>query len=331
MPIVAMPEDMRHEIEQIPGATLLGYRDRGAVWTRTLRAREVVDQIEPNQKKRLIVHAVGSRGYQFAAEVSHQLGVPLVLTVHSRGAVNSAAGIINERAGDCVGIAPSPTLARAIVAAGAAPAAIREIPWGIMGSESHWDSTKSGTAGLVLAGSGNDRAAWEVVVRALAQVASRREDFVILADADATERSSISKTVSSLGLTPLYSRIPKLEADREVVLQADLLLLPEAEGVTRSLVLDAMSAGMTVVTAEDRDVPVLCDHTIAHICSPETTEWAGAVESLLENRDEQRSLGNAARAYVAEHHRPSKYIASLVDAYEWLVGNDSIPIVSNES
>ena len=111
----------------------------------------------------------------------------------------------------------------------------------------------------------------------------------------------------------------------------DLLLLPEAEGVTRSLVLDAMSTGMAVVTAEDRDVPALCDHTIARICSPEATEWAGAIESLLENRAEQRSLGTAARAYVSENHRPSKYISSLVDAYEWLVGNDSIPIASKES
>lgn len=331
MPIVALPEDMRHEMEQIPGATLLGYRDRGAVWTRTLRARELVDQIVPDQKKALIVHSIGSRSFQFAAEVSQQLGAPLVLDVHCRDAVNNAAGIINERSGDCMGIAPSSSLARAIVAAGAAPAAIREVSWGVMGGDSRWDEEQSGTAGLILAGSGNDRAAWEAVVRALAQVASRREDFVILADADATERSSISKTVSSLGLTPLYSRIPKLEAERDVVLRANLLLLPEAEGVTRSLVLDAMSTGMAIVTAEDRDVPALCDHTIARICSPDSTEWAGAIESLLENRDEQRSLGIAARAFVAEHHRPSKYIASLVDAYEWLVGNDSIPIASKES
>lgn len=331
MPIVAMPEDMRHEIDQIPGATLLGYRDRGAVWTRTLRAREVVDQIDPDRKKPLIVHAIGLRGYHFAVELSHQLGAPLVLDVHSRDAVNRAAGIINERAGDCIGIAPSAALTRAIVAAGAAPAATREIPWGVMGADSHWDGTRSGAAGLVLAGSGNDRAAWEAVIRALAQVASRREDFVILADADATERSSISKTVSSLGLTPLYSRIPKLEADRDIVLQADILLLPEADGTMRSLVLDAMSAGMAVVTVEDQDIPVLCDHTIARICSPEATEWAGAVESLLMNREEQLSFGTAARAYVAEHHRPSKYIASLADAYEWLVGNDSIPIASKDS
>ncbi|GAB5495472.1 MAG: hypothetical protein Phyf2KO_05520 [Phycisphaerales bacterium] len=331
MPIVALPEDMRHEFEQIPGATLLGYRDRGSVWTRTLRARELVDQIEPEQRKQLIVHSIGSRGFQFAAELSHLLGAPLVLDVHSRDAVNNAVGIINERSGYCIGIAPSPTLARAIIAAGAAPAVIREIPWGVMGGEVHGDDGQNETAGLILAGSGNDRTAWEAVIRALAQVASRREDFVILADADATERASISKIVSSLGLTPLFSRIPKLEADRDVVLRADLLLLPEAEGVTRSLVLDAMSTGMAVVTAEDRDVPALCDHTIARICSPEATEWAGAIESLLENRAEQRSLGTAARAYVSENHRPSKYISSLVDAYEWLVGNDSIPIASKES
>lgn len=331
MPTVALPEDMRGELEQVPGATLIGYRDRGAVWTRGLRAREIADRLVLDEKKPFVVHAIGAKSHAIAAEVGHQISSTLVLDVHRRDSIPHAVGIIKERSGECMAIAPSAALARALVAEGATPASVREVTWGVMSRDADSNKPQVTTAGLVIAGSGQDRSAWESLVRALAQVASRREDFVILADSDATERSAISKLVSSLGLSPLYSRVPKLEANRDIILRADMLLLPDAEGVCRSIVLDAMAAGMTIVAAEDRDIPALSDHTIARLCSPEATEWASAIESLLEQPEMRKQLGDAARNYVSEHHRPSKYIASLVDAYEWLVGNDAIPIQSKKS
>ncbi len=325
-PMVAFPEDMLHEHEDLPGVRAIGYRDRGAFWTIGIRARELSDQIPAEDKQTTIVHALGSRAPDLAAQVAIQLGAPLVIDVHERAAVAKASSIAKERESMCLVLAPTAPLARAIIADGVAPARVREIPWGVMKPDSLRHSSAAEATGIVIAGSGQDRNAWETLVRALAQIASRREDFLVLADADATERANISRLVASLGLSPLYSRIPRLEVDRSVILRADILLLPDADGVHRSLVLDALASGMAIVAAEDRDIPMLSDPTISRLCSCETGEWVAGIEPLIEDASTRQSLGDSARGYIAEHHRLSRAIAGVVDAYEWMVGSDAIPM-----
>jgi len=322
---------MCHEQPDLPGVTVLGYRDRGVPWTRNLRCRDLVSRLGDVDQETALVHGLGGKSHMIAAEVSHQLGTPVLLDVHSRETIPRAAGIARERSGECLLLTPSPQLARALTAAGAAPASVRELAWGVMKSDSTERPTTDHAIGIVLTGSGNNRASWESVLRGLAQIASKREDFVILADADAVRKSDISSLVSSLGLSPLFSRVPRLEADRQVVLLTDILVCPDAEGDHRSIVLDAMAAGMAVVAAEDSDIPALCDPKIARLISGEASEWASTIGSLIENSTQRHELGASAMAYVAEHHRPSRYVAGLVDAYGWMLGADSIPMTGELS
>jgi hypothetical protein len=328
---LAMPEDMCHEQSALPGVMVLGYRDRGAPWTRSLRSRDLVSRLGEIDPEQAVVHGLGGRSHLMSAEVSHQLGAPLILDVHSRETIPRAVGIARERSGECLLLAPSPQLARALTAAGAAPAAVRELAWGVMKNDYAERTDLNHATGVVVTGSGNSRGSWESVLRGLAQVASRREDFVVIADSSATGNAGVSGLVRSLGLSPLFSRIPKLEANRNVVLLADVLVCPDAEGEHRSIVFDAMAAGMAVVTAEDSDIPALCDSKIARVISGESTEWAGAIEELVEHPARRRELGLRAMAYVAEHHRPSRYVAGLVDAYGWMLGKDSIPMTGELS
>lgn len=329
--IVAMPEDMIVRFDDVPGVQLAGYRDRGVPWTRSLRARELTDQTQASADDPTVVHAFGSRGFGIAADVARIIGAALVLEVHARGVVQKAVGVLNDEADGGLAVAPCTTLVNALIAAGVAHASAREIPWGVASREVTLEREKAEVMGVVLTGTGSDPQLWEAAVRGLALVASRREDFVILADDTAVQRAGVDKLVNSIGLSPLFSRIPRLEADRELVLRADIMLWPDHDGEHRSIVLDAMAWGVAVAASEDRDVPVLCNPAIAQLVSGDPTEWAGAVEALLAAEMNRQELGRRAHEYIAQHHRPSKHVAGLLDAYEWMLGKDAITIPKDDA
>ncbi|MFI4872517.1 MAG: glycosyltransferase [Phycisphaerales bacterium JB061] len=329
--IVALPEDTTTQFDDVPGVQVVGYRDRGVPWTRGLRARELADQLQTSADTPTIVHAFGSRGYGIAVDVAQQLGAALVLEVHARNAVPKAVAVLNDEADGGIAIAPCTTLVNALIAAGVPHASAREIPWGVSSREVTLEREKAEVLGIVLTGTGSDPQLWEAAVRGLALVASRREDFVILADDTAALRAGVDKLINSIGLSPLLSRIPRLEADRELVLRADIMLWPDHDGEHRSIVLDAMAWGVTVVASEDRDVPVLCNPAIAQLVSGDPTEWAGAVESLLASEMNRQELGRRAHEYIAQNHRPSKHVAGLLDAYEWMLGKDAIVLPQEDA
>ncbi len=329
--IMAMPEDTRGRFADVPGVQIVGYRDRGVPWTRNLRAREIAEQTETTANEPTIIHAFGAKAFGIAADTARVIGCALVLEVHARGLIQRAVAVLNEEASEGLALAPSPSLVNALVAAGAAHASVREIPWGVASREVTLERQHTEVAGVILAGIGTDQQLWESAIRGLALVASRREDFVILADDTAALRANIDKLVHALGLSPLFSRIPRLEADRELVIRADIMLWPDHGGEHRSIVLDAMAWGVAIVATEDRDVPALSNPSIAQLVSGDPAEWAAAIESLLSDDAHRRDLGKRAHEYVAQNHRPSKHVAGLLDAYEWMLGKNAIPLTKEDA
>lgn len=329
--IMALPADMTGRFADIPGVKIVGYRDRGVPWTRNLRARELADDAAESSTDPTVVHAFGGRSFGIAADVARFLGAELVLEVHARALAPQAASILNDELGSGMALAPSATLVNALVAAGVPHTSARELPWGVSSRGVELARDPAEVLGIVLAGTGNDAQAWDSALRGLAAVASRREDFLILADDTASLKAGIDRLVSSIGLSPLLSRIPKIEADRELVVRADLMLWPDHDAEHRSIILDAMASGVCVVATEDRDVPALCNPSIARLVSGDAAEWAGAVESLIASADERAQLGRRAHEYIGQNHRPSKHVAGLLDAYEWMLGKDAMSMVREEA
>lgn len=329
--ILALPVDMTQRFADVPGVRVVGYRDRGVPWTRSLRAREIAEQTDDTSDEPGVVHAFGGRGFGIACDVARQLRCPLVLETHARALVPNAAAVLGECSSPGMALVPSPQISSALIAAGVPSASVREVSWGVSSRDARTDRDPSEVLGVVLAGTGSDPVVWEAAVRGLALVASRREDFVILADDVATQRAGIDKLVSSLGLSPLFSRIPQLEAERQLVLRADVMLWPDHDGEHRSIILDAMASGVAVVGTEDRDVPAMSDPSVAMLVAGDASEWAGAVEAMVSDQTRRRELGQRAHEYVAQHHRPSKHVSALLDAYEWMLGKDAVPLVRDES
>lgn len=97
----------------------------------------------------------------------------------------------------------------------------------------------------------------------------------MLIDADAAGHASVGPVIARLGLTDRVSQVPNIDADRLPALQADALIVPEAVGEHRSIMLDAMASGVLVLAHEDPLVGMLRDgQTSLCVRHDSTNAWA---------------------------------------------------------
>ena len=120
-------------------------------------------------------------------------------------------------------------------------------------------------------------------------------------------------------MTANVSFIEEIESRRDLLVHADLLLLCEALGEQRTVVLDAMAHSMVVLSAEDRYSDCLRDGVTARLIkSPGAREWGAAVSSSLADVAGSRRLGETAREFVMKERRASDHVRAVLEAYSWL-------------
>jgi glycosyltransferase involved in cell wall biosynthesis len=140
---------------------------------------------------------------------------------------------------------------------------------------------------------------------------------MIFCDAQAARRAELHRLAKKLGILNRLSLIDELEGRRDLVVEGDLLIQPEAGGEARSVTLEAMAHGMVVLAAADPAVTALRDGvTCRLISSPTASAWEAAVGTALSDRAGSQALARSATAYVREHHRASRHIRAILDAYD---------------
>jgi hypothetical protein len=324
---VGVPERVLSHARPSLGVEVLGYRLSGVVWTRALRARELLERFEAatavSADDPAVVHAFGLGCVPMAVEVAQAAGASLVVDVTSRAMAQQVPGLVSGVPSHVL-LAGSGSLASLLTASGAVGSSIRERPWGVSGSGGRRQPPRQGRAvSVVVGGAGRDRQRWHSAIRGLAAVAARWEEMTVFVDADASAAAGIGRLVGSLGMASMVSRVPDFESRRELVLQADILLWPERLGEVRSLVLDALACEMAVVAAEDPDVPALSRTGPARLVSGDSDELFAAVEPLVTDASARAELAASCRAYADQHHRAALHVTGVVDAYEWACGTAS--------
>lgn len=286
-----------------------------------------------------VVHAWGSGCWDLAADIAESTDASLVLEVYSSASLERASRIegrvssVLREAGRVVLGVPNEPMARAAERIGIKWAA-RVLAWGVFLPESARPQRRPGApASVCVIGSGETRGAAIPVLESLAELARRREkaeaggagnmpevlafvdERLVAGDPDAW------RYAERLGLLSHVSVSPSLEAQREPVLRADLLLIPEASGFHTSLALDAMAAGLAVIAARDELRPELIDESTAVIVDPGSARaWADAMERLLNDPARAAHLGESARQFVATHRLASGHVGAVLDLYRRLAG-----------
>lgn len=332
--IRAVPEHLASRVGEEVYAQLVTYEDRGFAITRSARASRLVEAAasapgKADDKPFDVVHVFGESAWGMGIEVARQAGSAVAIELFQSRAIGAlgAVRVEAERGLPVLVIAADAALQRRASAEVGASLAMRTAPWGVHMPRTEREILRpSESPSLLVVASGLDRPAMTACIEGVAGVAARHRELVVFIDADAAHRAGAWPVISSLGLADRVALIPEVEHHREPALRADLLALPEALGDHRSITLDAMAAGMGVVAATDPMVSCLIDQQTARLVKvPSAPAWSTAIGELLDHPATARTLGRGARSYLAIEHKASQQIASIQDAYEWLVRGGSIP------
>lgn len=278
-----------------------------------------------------VVHVFGEQAGPLGVQIARQTGARLVVEVFDAAGVPSAARLLASAAASPrpVGVVGDEHLERLLKAvpsrASRSPATICLAPWGVHVPATAHDwraSASSRCPSVALAGTGRDGTAVLAALEGLALVARVLPDLIILADAGLVHRAGVWRMAERLGLQHQLSVLPALEARRDLVLEADMLVVPEADGRQRTLLLDAMARGMLVVARADPAVACLRADETARLVqgdrgagAPSATAWSSALLGLWQNPGTAASLAASARAYVKSSRLASGYVRALLEAY----------------
>jgi len=330
----AVPDSLR---ETQPGGFFVEtatFTLAGMPLSRQARVRRFLEEVSGASDRPIdVVHAMGGAAWGFAATAARLAGAPLVLEIWRAGlggrvrAVRTALG----GASPLVALCPDEGTQKELEGAGLGDIA-RLAPWGVHVTDRERPAFSADVASSVfVVGSGRDARAFAACMEGLARAIPNSSDARVYLDADAARRSRVWPVLRRLNLTDRVSLIDALEARRELVLMGDALLAPEALGEHRTIVLDAMGAGMAILTAYDARITWIIDGVTARQVGvpvpagaqpgqPSPEAWATALRDLVLNPEAGRALGQSARAHVQEHRRASAHIAAVMGVYSSLAG-----------
>ena len=275
-----------------------------------------------------IVHAFGGTVWGFGLALAEKLDAALVLETWRSGLARAVQRIVAHAKGRVPILALCPDRGLAAQLREQAPGvSIQYSPWGVYANEPEQEVLKPGRPwAFMVAGTGIDREAFGAAFEAIADVVRSRPDALVFVDAVAARRTDLWRLAARLGVRERLSLVDEMDANRDLALRGDVLILPEARGEQRTLVLEAMGRGMPIVAAADPANSTLIDRRSALLVpSSDRASWGRQLEALLTDTGLQTNLTATARAYIAEEHRPSRQVNCVIDAYEAAVGKAPIP------
>lgn len=176
--------------------------------------------------------------------------------------------------------------------------------------------------------SGADQRAVSPMLEALALLGDDRHEFMLFVDAAAIESNhSLWSLANKLNILERVTFVSDMETRRELVLQTDVLAIPELMGELRTVLLDAMAAGMLVVSRRDPLIEATAAEGVARVIDhPRAEDWLGVYREILERPQVLRDFGERARTRVREDRPVHRQIEAILHAYHSLHEPAPIPI-----
>lgn len=299
------------------------FRQRGLAFARRIEARRLaLRAAEDARGDRAIdvVHAFGGSSWRLAADLAAATGAGLALEVWRPGLTHRVRSLHRDPRTPVVLTTPDPNMERELLRDRGHPP-VRLSPWGARVRSDAPEVFAPGRApAIMMLGGGRDagnyRAAFEGVASAIADIPGA----ACFVDASGARRAGIWALARARNMLNRVTIVDRFELRRDLVLRADVLVIPDSRGEHRSIVLDAMGSGRAVIAAADPGNATLIDgRTAITLRDLGRGAWTHAVSSLLADHDRARTLARSAMDYVAEHRRLSQSVAMLIDAYESLV------------
>lgn len=273
-----------------------------------------------------LIHVFGGSAWSLGVELAKELETPLVLEVWRTGLAERALHFASQIEPPPIYLAPDVAIERALRVE-PARLSIRSATWGVLTPSTFSAKLpEDRAASVMLIGSGRDKPAFAAALEGLALTIQAGHDLMIFCDALAARRANLWPLAQRLGVLDHLSLIPELEGRRELLLEGDILIQPDASGEQRSVTLEAMAHAIFVLAASDPSVSVLQDGRTARIVPrPEARLWAELLTEIFKDRERARRLGHEARKYIADNRRASDYVKAVLETYTLATRGEVLP------
>lgn len=272
-----------------------------------------------------LIHVLGDRLWPFGMALSHLYECPLALELWSTRSVEQASQLDMSEPTAPGLLAADAALFEHATSLGLG-SRVRLAPWGVRAEGEPTDILPEGRApAIVLLGTGRDPETIRNALRQMGPALASRRDVELFMDAPSAAGRDVWHAAKEAGLQDRLSIIARIERARELILHADMLIYPESPGEQRSLLLEAMGRGLAVIASRDEANSLISPDRCGVVDPREPAALGTALDRLLSNPVEARSLGRSAWAFIKAERRASAHVTAVLDAYEWLTGQNSLP------
>ncbi len=287
-------------------------------WMRRARARQLAASLPAGVPD--VIHAVGEDAWVVALDLARELDRPVTLEVWTAELIKR---IPPGRAASRVAgyIAPTEPIAEAIRHRVDAHL-VSVVPIGVeIPSQPRQVLTnRADSMTLAILGSGRDLVGYRAVLTGLSRLISDLPQIQVCLELRGPGEHEIWRHARRLDLLGHISSVVDAAMHRPLLTGCDVLVLPERQGQVRSIVLEALAAGMPAVTADDPYLDILVsDETALIVDYAVPDDWTDKLHSVLTDPAVAPRLAASARSSVAELHRPAEQADRLAAAFTQVV------------
>ncbi len=278
--------------------------------------RGIEDALQGDGEGVDVVHVFGGAAWRLAEELAAEMKCGLAVEVWRYGLCERAAEWDFARPGAPTLMAPDGTIERQLKKV-APRARVVHDPWGVLPADARDIFKMDRSWSVMMVGTGRDAAAFSAALTGLAPVLAQHPGVLVFCDAHAAQRAELWAVARRLNILDRLSLIEDLEGRRDLLLQGDVLVHPEASGEQRSILLEAMAHGVVVVAARDPQVSTLVEGRSARLVEgADAGAWKRVLGEVLGDPAGARSLALAAQAFVREQRKASGHVRAVIGAYE---------------
>lgn len=321
--VVQVVPDRLPITDAIQFGEFITWQDTGWAWLRRHRLRQLVAPLAKSDVD--VIHALHGDIWDAALVVAEALDIPAVLNIGDQADAERLAKL--QKQIEKVRVAFSATtapLARIPAEVLTGDAMVDVVHQGVhLGEASAGPRAEERPLCAIISGAGAIDEDYEALFNALCRIVADHTEVQFFLDAEGDDPHTLWQLAQKLNLLSNMSMVPHRLGHREVQLEADVIIHPQALGRSRSLTLQAMARAVPVLARDDAWLDYLLDDETAWLVDDaEEDQWERLVRRVIESPDDARQLGQRARMWVGKDHLASQQVAGSLALYRKVTGED---------
>jgi glycosyltransferase involved in cell wall biosynthesis len=292
-------------------------------WLRRDRVVRIMESFEKDLPR--LVCAFGGEAWPTGEHLARELNCPLVFDICS---VGEAKQSLRRRRPALTGCVTATRPLAEYLAQRSRTLPVRAVPWPVeipAELRTVFDESVETKCFAVL-GCGGDVPAHRALLAALSRLHRDLTGLQCVYELRGRNDHEIWRIAQRLDLLDCISFITSADRLRPLVIRADAVVMPECMGRMRSILLDAMAAGVPTAAFADPILDLLRHEETALLVSEQHVEpWVAALRRLATDVELSRRLGGEARRTVAAVHDPQQAADAYAETFAQAGSGGSLP------